>query len=115
MLRGQPLKLLLLVVLIALFPTLLQVEREEPELRVVKFSWAREKENHRMIRGAQNPGGPITTPMTDSQDLSSRRVDFRVMEKKAVVSAEKPVDNYQLHLELKNTGANEVRGLSLGV
>lgn len=49
--------------------------------------------------------------MTDSQDLSSRRVDFRVMEKKAVVSAEKPVDNYQLRLELKNTGAKEVRGL----
>ena len=49
--------------------------------------------------------------MTDSQDLSSRRVDFRVMEKKAIVSAEKPADNYQLLLELKNTSANVVRGL----
>jgi len=33
------------------------------------------------------------------------------MEKKAVVSGEKPLDNYQLRLELKNTGAHIVRGL----
>jgi len=87
------------------------VEREGPDLLVIKFSWAKEKQNSSMIRGAQNPGGSITTPITDNRDLGSRRADLRVMEKKAAVSAEKPVDNYQLRLELKNVGANVVRGL----
>lgn len=102
----------LLLILITFFPTPQQVETEEPELLVVKFSWAKEKQNSRMIRGAQNPGGSITTPIpSDNRDLGSRRVDLRSMEKKAVVTAEKPVDNYELRLELKNTGAKIVRGL----
>ena len=106
-------KPILLLVLIAFFPTLQQriVEREDPDLLVVKFSWAKEKQNSRMIRGAQNPGGPITTPIADDRDLGSRRTDLRTMEKKAVVSAQNPVDNYQLRLELKNTGTNVVRSL----
>jgi hypothetical protein len=106
------LKLFLLLVLIAFFPLQQQVEGEEPELLVVKFSWAREKQTTHMIRGAQNPGGPITTPIpSDNRDLTSRRVDLRTMEKKAEVTAEKPVEYYQLRLELKNTGANTVRSL----
>jgi len=65
-----------------------------------------------MIKGAQNPGGPITTPITDNRDLGSRRTDLRTMEKKAAVSAETPAGpNYQLRLELKNTGANAVKSL----
>ena len=104
-------KAFLLIFLIAFFPALQQVEREESDLQVVKFSWAKEKQNSRMIRGAQHPGGPITTPIPDSRDLGSRRIDLRTMEKQAAVTADKPVDNYQLRLELKNTGANGVRGL----
>ena len=105
-------KPLLLLILIALFPTLPQVEREETDLVVVKFSWAREKQNSRMIRGAQNPGGPITTPIpSDNRDLGSRRVDLRSMEKKAAVTGDRPVENYQVRLELKNIGAKLVRGL----
>lgn len=49
--------------------------------------------------------------MTDNRAQSSRRVDLRNMEKKAATSAEKPADNYQLHLELKNTGAKVVSNL----
>ena len=65
-----------------------------------------------MIKGAQNPGGPITTPIADNRDLGSRRTDLRTMEKKAAVSAETPAGpNYQLRLELKNTGANAVKSL----
>ena len=65
-----------------------------------------------MIRGAQNPGGPITTPITDDRDLTSRRTDLRTMEKKAAVSAETPPGpNYQLRLEVKNTGPNVVKSL----
>ena len=105
-------KLFLLLVLIAFFPLQQQVEREEPELLVVKFSWAREKQTTHMIRGAQNPGGPITTPIpSDNRDLTSRRVDLRTMEKKAEVTAEKPVEYYQFRLELKNTGAHVVKSL----
>ena len=87
------------------------MEREEADLLVVKFSWAKEKQKSRMIRGAQNPGGPITTPIADNRDLGSRQVELRTIEKKAVVSAEKAGDNYQLRLELKNIGATVVRGL----
>ena len=104
-------KTFLLLLLIVFFPTLQQVEREESDLQVVKFGWAKEKQNSSMIRGAQHPGGPITTPVPDGRDLGSRRVDLRTMEKQAAVTAEKPVDNYQLRLELKNTGGNEVKGL----
>lgn len=105
-------KPLLLLVLIAFFPALQQVEREEPDLLVLKFSWVKEKQNSRMIRGVQNPGGSITTPMSDTRDLGSRQADMRTSEKKAVISANKPVDNYyQFRLELKNNGANAVRGL----
>lgn len=64
-----------------------------------------------MIRGAQNPGGSITTPIIDNRDLTSRRVDLRTMEKKAAKTAEKPVDNYELRLEVKNAGTNVVRSL----
>lgn len=107
-------KLLLLLVLIAFVPTQQQVEREEPDLLVVKFSWAKEKQSSRVIRGAQHPGGPITAPMGDGRDLGSRKADLRKMDQtKAVVSADKPRENYQLHLELKNSGDNVVRGLVL--
>ena len=105
-------KLLLLLLLFASLSTPQQVESEAPDLAVVKFGWVKEKQNSRMIRGAQNPGGPITSPIAaESRDQASRRIDLRTMEKKAVLSAEKPVDNYQLRLELKNTGANVVSGL----
>jgi hypothetical protein len=106
-------KALLVLVLIASFSTLQQVDRAESDLQVIKFSWAKEKQNSRMIRGAQHPGGPITTPVPDGRDLGSRRVDLRTMEKQAAGTgtAEKPADNYQLRLELKNNGANVVKGL----
>ena len=74
-------KPVLLLVLIVCFVTL--QEREEPDLRVVKFSWGKEQpQKSSMIKGAQNPGGPITTPIADNRDLGSRRTDLRTMEKK---------------------------------
>jgi len=107
-------KLLLLLTLIAFFPSQQQVERDEPDLQVVKFSWGKEKPpKSRMIRGAQNPGGSITTPITDNRDQGSRRVELQAMETKAAVSGAHPLENnnYQVLLELKNTGANVVRGV----
>lgn len=103
------------MVLIVFVPALPQqtVEREGPDLMVVKFSWAKEKQKVSVIRGAQNPGGPITTPIPDARDHQSRIGDLRTMEKKAEVSAaEAPLPSYQLRLEIKNTGTNVVRSLA---
>lgn len=102
----------ILLVFIVFFLAQQQVEREQPDLQVVKFSWAKEKQNSRMIRGdAKSSGGVTSTPMGNNRDLSSRGTDLRTMEKTAAKSAEKPVDNYELRLELKNTGTNAVKSL----
>lgn len=106
-------KLLLLLVLLALFPTLQDVEREESDLVVVKFSWVKEKPpSSPVIRGAQNPGGPVTSTISDGRDLGSRKAEIRTIDKRAATaSAEKPPDSFHLRLELKNNGANPVKGL----
>jgi hypothetical protein len=106
-------KALLLLVLIALFPTLQEQEREQPDVEVVKFSWVKEKPpSSSMIRGAQNPGGPVTSTVSDGRDLGSRKAEIRTIDKRAAAaSAEKPPDSFHLRLELKNNGANAVKGL----
>src|SRR5688572_27675859 len=105
------LKPVLILVLIAFSTAVPQqtVEREEPDLLVVKFSWAKEKQKTAVIRGR----GPIATPIpSENRDLGSRRSDIRNMEKKAAVSAaEPPLPSYQLLLEVKNTGTKVVRSL----
>lgn len=109
-------KSILVLVLLAFAWTLQQqtVDREEPDLSVVKFSWARDKQKVSVIRGAQNPGGPITTPIpSNASDHDSRIGDLRTMEKKAESStAVAPLPSYELRLELKNTGTNVVRSLA---
>ena len=108
----KPILLLASIIFVSTLP-LQTVEREDPDLLVVKFSWAKEKQKVSVIRGAQNPGGPITTPIPDARDHNSRIGDIRSMERKAAVSAaEAPLPSYQLRLELKNTGANVVRSLA---
>lgn len=102
-------KSLYLLVLI-LFPTL-QQQTVEPDLTVVQFGWAIDKPKSSMIRGAQNPGGSVTTPPTDGRDLGSRKAGLRTMDKKPAVSAEPSSDGYMLRLELKNTGPKIVMGL----
>jgi hypothetical protein len=109
-------KPILLLVLLAFAVPLQQqtVERADPDLLVVKFSWAKEKQKISVIRGAQNPGGPITTPIPDARDHQSRINDIRSMENKAANSGAQtpPQPSYQLRLELKNTGANVVKSLA---
>jgi hypothetical protein len=109
------LKPLLLLLLIAFIPNPQQVERPEADLLVVKFGLVKEKQpSSSMIRGAQNPGGPITTPMAaEDRDLGSRKTDLRAVDTKAAVSAaqEKEVPSYQFRLELKNNGDKLVKGL----
>ena len=90
------------------------VDRADPDLSVVKFSWAKEKQKISVIRGAQNPGGPIATPIPDARDHQSRINDIRSMENKAANSGAQapPLPFYQLRLELKNTGTNVVKSLA---
>lgn len=108
----KPIVFLVLVVFVSTLPQQ-TVEREGPDLLVVKFSWAKEKQKVSVIRGAQNPGGPIATPIPDARDHRSRIGDIRTMEKKAAISgAEAPLPSYQLRLELKNTGTNVVKSLA---
>jgi hypothetical protein len=104
----------ILLLVIASFVNLQQVESEEPDLEVVKFTWAREKQpQSSMIRGTQNPGGTVNTAATDGRDLGSRKAEIRGIEKRAATttSEERPAENYQVRLEVKNTGANVVKGL----
>ena len=101
--------LLLLFLFFFLVPQ--KVDRPEADLLVVKFGLVKERQNSSMIRGAQNPGGPITTPMAaDDRDLNSRKIDLRTIDNKAAVSAPKEVPSYEFRVELKNNGANVVRG-----
>ena len=106
------LKSILILVLIAFMTAVLQeqtVEREDPDLSVVKFSWAKEKQKSSAIRGR----GPISAPITDARDLGSRKTDMRVLEQRAAKSTtEAPGPSYQLRLELKNTGTKVVRSLA---
>ena len=108
-------KPILLLVLIACFP-LLQQQKEQskdPDVSVVRFTWAKEGQPSRMIRGAQNPGGPITTPQTEDRDYSTRRVEMRTLPNRAARTAGLPDtgQTYHLRLEFKNTGTNIVRSL----
>jgi len=107
-------KPLLLLVLFVSIPVQQQVEREESDLVVVKFSWTKEKpKSSPVIRGAQNPGGPVNNPIMDGRDLGSRKADLRTMQKanSKADPAERSSENYQSLLELKNTGANTVKSL----
>ena len=84
--------------------------RQEPDVVAINFKWARESTS--LIRGAQNPGGPITTPMpADDRDLGSRKIELRNVDKQATGSVDEHGNTYHLLLEFKNTGTNVVRSL----
>lgn len=84
--------------------------REQPDVVAISFRWV--KQSTRLIRGAQNPGGPITTPIpADTRDLGSRKAELRNVDKQAAISADDRGNTYHLFLEFKNTGTNVVRSL----
>jgi hypothetical protein len=83
---------------------------EQPDVVAISFKWV--KRSTRLIRGAQNPGGPITTPIpSDIQDLGSRKAELRNVDKRATNSSDQHGNTYHLLLEFKNTGTNVVRSL----
>jgi hypothetical protein len=107
------LKTIILLVLIAFPPTLQQrmAEGENSDLLVVKFSWAKERQNRDLIRGAQNPGARMTTPISNDQDLDSRKAEIRNVDRKATKTVGDPGDGYRLVLEVKNEGTRIVKSL----
>lgn len=100
--------LLLLVIVFAPFLQQRSAEREDSDVKVLRFTWARERQNN-LIRGAQNPGGPIVTPSANNQDLTSRRAEMHNGERKAKISAERSGETYHLRLEVQNGGPNAVK------
>lgn len=84
--------------------------REQPDVVAINFRSV--KQSTRLIRGAQNPGGPITTPMpAETRDLGSRKAELRNVDKQAIISVDERGNTYHLFLEFKNTGTNVVRNL----
>ena len=83
---------------------------EQPDVVAINFRWV--KQSTGVIRGAQNPGGPITTPVpVDNRDLTSRKAELRNLDRQAASSVDEHRNTYHLLLEFKNTGTNVVRSL----
>ena len=112
MVRRNSLLLTLIVVCVGVSATPQQQTPtpEQPDVVAINFSWL--KQSTRVIRGAQNPGGPITTPMpADARDLGSRKAELRNVDKQAAMSTDDQGNIYHLLLEFKNTGTNIVRAV----
>lgn len=99
------------------------MEREDPDLVVVKFNWNKIRMNNDLIHSASDPGPamnePIsikpTPPKNESQDIKNRRDMLeRRAEMKATVDAakrppQKDSDQYLLQLQVKNVGTNVIK------
>ena len=121
-------KVLFLTVLLALTPVLQQqqpsvVEREDPDLVVLKFNWNKIRMNNDLIHSALDPGPPMnepisikpTPPRNESQDIKNRRdMNERRAEMKATREAaqqapNRNADQYLLQLQVKNVGTNVIK------
>ena len=106
-------KSIVLLLLIAFSPILQhqKPDGENSDLLVVKFSWARDRQNSDLIKGAQNPKGQTTTPIINDSSLGARKGDLRNVDKQAAKSIQKTGDGYMLRLEVKNQGTRVIRSL----
>jgi hypothetical protein len=106
----KPLLLLVLIVF-SLTPSQQTVERENPDLLVVKFSWARERQKTSII-GGKGSAGAISAPTVNNRDPATRRADIKNLERRAAASSvETRGENYRLRIEVENTGTNVVTNL----
>src|SRR5688572_10843453 len=123
-------KVLFLTVLLALTPVLQQqqqqvVEREDPDLVVVKFNWTKIRMNNDLIHSALDPGPPMNEPVrikppepkNESQEAKNRRdMNERRAEMSATVHqgqrrSRKDADQYLLQLQVKNVGASVIKSM----
>src|SRR5688500_7395724 len=119
-------KVLFLTVLLALTPVLQQgpvVEREEPDLVVVKFNWNKIRLNNDLIHSALDPGPPMNEPISikptpprnepqdvkNRRDMMERRAEMNATVKSAKVTPQRDQDQYLLQLEVKNVGTSVVK------
>ncbi|HET8781555.1 MAG TPA: hypothetical protein VFM63_04025 [Pyrinomonadaceae bacterium] len=120
-------KVLFLTVLLALTPVLQQqqqpvVEREDPDVVVLKFNWNKIRLNNDLIHSALDPGPPMNEPVrikppepkNESQEAKNRRdMNERRAEMSATMNARKSQpkdpDQYLLQLEVKNVGTNVIK------
>ena len=120
-------KVLFLTVLLALTPVLQQqqqpaVEREDPDVVVVKFNWNKIRLNNDLIHSALDPGPAMNEPVrikppeprNESQEAKNKRdMNERRAEMSATVNATKSQpkdpDQYLLKLEVKNVGTNVIK------
>lgn len=99
------------------------MEREDPDLVVLKFNWNKIRLNNDLIHSALDPGPsmnePIsikpTPPQNESQDIKNRRdMNERRAEMKATREAARQApnrnaDQYLLQLQVKNVGTNVIK------
>lgn len=122
-------KVLFLTALLALTPVFQQqqqpvVEREEPDLVVLKFNWNKIRLNNDLIHSALDPGPAMNEPVrikppeprNESQEIKNRRdMNERRAEMSATVNArksqQKDPDQYYLQLEVKNVGTNVIKSM----
>jgi hypothetical protein len=101
------------------------VDREEADLKVVKFSWSRYRQNSDLIHGADDPGPAMNEPVSLKQperknepaevknrrDIQERRADMINAERNASSSTPRRQDYYVLRLEVKNVGQNTTKSI----
>lgn len=120
-------KLLLLTTLLILLPVQQTptVDREEPDLEVVKFSWTRYRQNGDLIHSVQDPGPAMNEPMSikppsprnepqevkNRRDMQERRAEMINNERNATQASARKQDYYFLRLEVKNVGPNTIKSM----
>lgn len=103
------------------------VDREEPDVSVVKFSWSKYRANNDLIRGASDPGPSLNEPVSlqrsppknepqevrNRRDIQERRAQLAIAEKNAANSANsgRQQDYFALRLELKNVGTSTLKSI----
>jgi|GEM_PF-1220485 len=119
-------KVLFLTVLLALTPVLQQgpvVEREEPDLVVVKFNWNKIRLNNDLIHSALDPGPPMNEPISikpapprnesqdikNRRDMNERRAEMMATREAAKQAPNRNADQYLLQLQVKNVGTNVIK------
>jgi len=103
------------------------VDREEPDVVVVKFAWTKHRQNNDLIHSVTDPGPPLNEPVSlqrsppkneppevrNRRDIQERRAELAAAEQNAAKSASsgRRQDLYELRLEVKNVGTNTIKNI----
>jgi hypothetical protein len=119
-------KVLILTMFILLIPFQQPptADREEADLMVVKFTWARQRQNHDLMEGVQDPGPPLNEPVslkqpprnepmeiTKRKDMQERRDALTRAEQSGPKSSTPRQDYYFIRLEMKNVGERTIKNI----